>query len=131
MNAVKSSEALALVDHGEEARHSKAHLAKVVVAIEDLLHLLAHEEVGLELVFFFQQHVPQLVQVAVAFEAELFGAPRTAGLQLLALVLGVARPLLHVFGGGGHRAGETSLLGLLLAALNLLEVVPVDAHFIN
>jgi hypothetical protein len=71
------------------------------------------------------------VEVAVVFETELFGAPRTAGLQLLALILGVACPLVHVLGGGSHCAGETSLLGLLLTTLNLLEVVPVDAHFIN
>ena len=69
------------------------------MTVENLLQLFAHEEVGFELVFFFEEDIPEFVEVGVGFEAEFFGAPGTAGFELFALVYRVACKFFEVLGG--------------------------------
>lgn len=60
------------------------------MSIEYLAELLAHEEVGLEFILFFEKHIPQLVEFIVRFEAKFVGSPRTASLGLLTRIHHIA-----------------------------------------
>lgn len=59
--AVLDTQPFTLVDHCEEASHRQGKLGQIIVSIEDLAELFAHEVVGLELVFLFQKYIPQSV----------------------------------------------------------------------
>jgi hypothetical protein len=95
-NSVQSSETFAFIDNGEDTSHGKFYFAEIVVAVKNLLQLLAHQEIRLKLILFFQTNVPKFVQIAVVFKTEFLGLPRAACGQLLSIVLGVACPLVHL-----------------------------------
>lgn len=102
-----------------------------MVPVENLLQLLAHEEVRLEFVLFFQQDIPQLVQVFVIFETQFLSAPSTARLALLALINHEACELLQVRARADGSADRRRVAGRLLLPLpsDLLKVVPIHRHF--
>jgi hypothetical protein len=124
VSSILVSQLFALVHDSEEAGHGQSDLHEVAVAVELLLELLADEQIGLQLVLLLEHHVPELVQVVVVLEPQLFRPPRAAGSQVLPLVLLEASQCVQVFdctrGCLRDRSGRSTI--------HRLEVVPVDAH---
>jgi hypothetical protein len=124
VSSILVSQLFALVHDCEEAGHGQSDLHEVAVAVELLLELLADEQIGLQLVLLLEHHVPELVQVVVVLEPQLFRPPRAAGSQVLPLVLLEASQCVQVFdrtrGCLRDRSGRSTI--------HRLEVVPVDAH---
>jgi len=61
MSSILVTQFFAFVDNCQQTRHWKLHLGHVIVTKKHLLHLLRHQKVRLELVFFLEQDIPQLV----------------------------------------------------------------------
>lgn len=78
--------ALALIDNGQEPIHRQFDLLNHRVTVELLAHLQRDDQVGAKLILLNQQHIPELVQVLMRLQAQLFGPPGSADAGPVAFV---------------------------------------------
>ena len=102
----------------------------MVVTVELLPQLNGEKQIGLQLVFFLQKNVPELVKILVTFKSELFCTPSSTNLGSLPLISHELCKGLQVFLRSSLVLWE--VLGVNVPSnlfLDGFEMVPIYRHF--
>ena len=102
----------------------------MVISVKLLPQLNREKQIRLQLVFFLQKHVPELVKVLVTFKSELFCAPSSTNLGSLPLISHELCKSFQVFLRSSLVLWE--VLGVNVPSdlfLDGFEMVPIYRHF--